>query len=218
MEEIASKLSTLHSYSPKRLSSIQGMVDFVCRFIKDYADIIASLEPSRRNHANERHFQNAWGMEQYTALAHIRRVLRSAPVLNIRKWSRFLIHGDLYDLVAGGFSANTSGDISQPADIDIIAYFSKRMSPSLYSRKMKQCYGFDWFPLHWGAYLRGRHFTCWGKHQALTHLCYMQDASNMSTQRSTQSQSVNYTPRILHVVPDALSRLFGDTNIEGIPP
>ena len=68
--------------------------------------------------------------------------------------------------------------------------------------------------IDWRPHLWGKHFKCGTDHAALTHLYYMQDTSNMLTRWAIALQSFDFTveqrPGKLHVVPDTLSRLFGD--------
>ena len=60
----------------------------------------------------------------------------------------------------------------------------------------------------------GQTLKCVTDRAALTHLYYMQDTSNMLTRWAIALQSFDFTsehnPGKLHVVPDTLSRLFGD--------
>ena len=79
---------------------------------------------------------------------------------------------------------------------------------------MKECCGVVLALQHWRPYLWGKHFKCVTDHAALTHLCCMQDTSNMSTRWTIALQTFDFTvehkPGKLRVVPDTLSRLFCD--------
>ena len=74
---------------------------------------------------------------------------------------------------------------------------------------------------HWRPYLFGKHFTVITDHQASTHLYHMQDTSNMLTQWAIALQNFELTVKRvagkLNVVPDALSRLFGEVEEEPLP-
>ena len=80
---------------------------------------------------------------------------------------------------------------------------------------MKECCGVVLALQHWRRYLWGKHFECVTDHAALTHLYYMQDTSTMLTRWAITLQGFDFTVEQklvkLHVVPDTLSRLFGDT-------
>ena len=78
-----------------------------------------------------------------------------------------------------------------------------------------ECCGVVFAVQHWRPYLWGKHFKCVTNHAALTHLYYMQDTSNVLTRWAIAFQGFDFTvehkPGKLHIVPDTLSRLFGDT-------
>lgn len=79
---------------------------------------------------------------------------------------------------------------------------------------MKECCGVVLTLAHWRPYTLGKHFTVITDRQALTHLFYMQDTSNMPTGWAIALHNFEFTVKHvvgkLNVIPDALSRLFGE--------
>lgn len=206
----------------KDLRSVLGMVNFVRRFIKDYAEITAPLVLlTGKDFVLKSRFKKAWSTEQDNAFERIKRVLSSAPVLHFPDFSReFVVHTDASELGAGAFLAQPTPD---GKDLEVIAYYSHRFSKSQrhYSATMKECCAVVWAFVHWRPYLWGRHFTCCTDHQALVYLYQMQDTSNMLTRWSIALQNYDFTvqhvPGRLNVVPDALSRVFSEVGGEHIP-
>ena len=103
------------------------MVNFVRPFIKDYAEISAPLvRLTGKYFVLKKRFQKAWGTEEDSALARVKRVLPSAHVLHFPYFSReFVVHTDASELGSGAFLAQPSTDGKY---LDIIAYFSRRFS------------------------------------------------------------------------------------------
>ena len=204
----------------KDLRSVLGVVNFVRRFIPDYAEVTAPLVAlTQKEYATKSRFQKAWNSNHDIAFAHIKRLLVSAPVLHFPDFSReFVVHVDASETGCGAFLAQISKDDDKSCDI--IAYYSHRFKHGQkhYSASMKECCGVVHALAHWRPYLFGRHFTVMTDHQALTHLYYMQDTSNMLTRWAIALQNFDFTvkhvPGKLNVVPDALSRLFGEIESE----
>ena len=104
-----------------------------------------------------------------------------------------------------------------------LTYFSQRFKHGKrhYSASSKECCGVVLALAHWRPYLFGKHFTVITDHQALTHLYYMQDTSNMLTCWAIALQNFDFTVEDvagkLSIVPDALSRLFGEVEGESLP-
>ena len=86
---------------------------------------------------------------------------------------------------------------------------------------MKECSGVVLALARWRTYFFGRHVAVITDHQALTHLHYTQDTSNMLTRWAIALQKLVFTVKHvggkINVVPDALSRLFGEVEEESLP-
>ena len=81
------------------------MVNFVRRFIKNYAEITGPLVELTKKGCEQKHtFAKAWGPEQSAAFDLIKRVLTTTPVLKFPDFSKeFVVHTDASDISYGGF-------------------------------------------------------------------------------------------------------------------
>ena len=181
----------------KDLRSVLGVMDFVRRFVPNCAEVTAPLvDLTRKEFATRSRFKKAWGKTQDTASAHIKHLLMSAPVLQFPDYEReYIVHVDASEIGVGAFLAQPSKDDDSKSDLDIIAYFSQRFKHGQrhYSASMKECRGVVLTLAHWRPYLFGKHFTVITDHQALTHLYYMQDNSNMLTRWAIALQNFDFT-------------------------
>ena len=202
----------------KELRSLLGTLNFVRRFVPEYAEVATPLvELTKKQYKQRREFEKHWGTTQSEAVTRIKKLLSSPSVLHFPGYSKeFIVHVDASEAGVGVFLARNANQGSDKPDLEIIAYFSKRFTKGRkhYSATIKDCCGVVLALQHWRPYLWGKHFRCVTDHAALTHLYYMQDTSNMLTRWAIALQSFDFTvehkPGKLHVVPDTLSRLFGD--------
>ncbi|CAB1102857.1 unnamed protein product [Ectocarpus sp. CCAP 1310/34] len=179
----------------KDLRSVLGVVNFVRRFIPDYAEITNPLvELTRKEYATKSRFVKAWNKSHDASFAHLKRLLTSAPVLHFPDFDReFVVHVDASEHGCGAFLAQPSK--ADPESLGMITYYSHRFKHGQrhYSASMKECCGVVLAISHWRPYLFGKHFTVITDHQALTHLFYMQDTSNMLTRWAIALQNYDFT-------------------------
>ena len=188
----------------KELRSLFGTLNFVRRFVPEYAEVTAPLvELTKKQHKQRREFEKHWGTAPSEAVTQIKKLSSSPPVLHFPDYSEeFIVHADASEAGVGAFLAQNANEGSDKPDLEIIAYFSKRFTKGQKHHSATM------------PHLRGKHFKCVTDHAAFTHLYYMLDTSNMLTRWAIALQSLDFTverkPGKSHVVPDTLSRLFGD--------
>ena len=100
------------------------MINFVRRFVPNFADVTAPLvDLTRIEFATRSRFKEACGKTQDTVFAHIKRSLMSAPVLTFPDYEgEFFVHVDAREIGIGAFLAQTSKNDDSKSDLDIIAY------------------------------------------------------------------------------------------------
>ena len=195
------------------------------RFVPNFVEITAPrVDLTRKGLATKSRFKKAWGKTHDTAFAHTKRLLVSATVLKSPHYEReFVVHVDAREIGVGAFLAQPSKNDDSKSELDIIAYSSQRFKHGQrhYSASMKERCGVVLILAHWRPYLFGKYLTVITDHQALTHLYYMQDTSNMLTRWAIALQNFDFTVKHvagkLNVVPDPLSRLFGEVEEEALP-
>ena len=168
----------------QELRSLLGTLNFVRRFVLEYAEVTAPLvELTKKQYKQRREFEKHWGTTQSEAVTRIKKLLSSPPVLHFPDYSKeFIVHVDASEAGVGAFLAlNADGGCDKP-DLGIIAYFSKRFTKGEhYSATMEECCGVVLALQHWGPYLWGKHFKCVTDHAALTHLTYARHVQHVDT-------------------------------------
>ena len=93
------------------------------------------------------------------------------------------MHVDASVIGGGAFLAQPSKNDHSESDLDNISYFSQRFKHGQrhYSASTIECCGVVLTVAHRRSHLFEKHFTVVTVHQALTHLYYMHDTSNMLT-------------------------------------
>ena len=70
--------------SIKELRSLLGTLNFVRRFVLEYADVTAPLvELTKKQYKQRRELEKHWGTTQSEAVTRIKKLLSSAPVLHL---------------------------------------------------------------------------------------------------------------------------------------
>ena len=68
----------------KELRSLLGTLNFVRRFVLEYADVTAPLvELTKKQYKQRRELEKHWGTTQSEAVTRIKKLLSSAPVLHL---------------------------------------------------------------------------------------------------------------------------------------
>ena len=154
------------------------------RFVPNFSEIAAPLvELTNKQFSKRQELEKHWGPAQSKAITQSKEVM-SPPVLHFPEFSKeFVIHVDASEAGVGAFLSQNADDKCSTSDLRIIARFSKRFTQGQKhsSATMKECCGVMLALQHSRQYIWGRHFKCVTNHAALTHLCYMQDISNMLT-------------------------------------
>ena len=211
--------------SIKDLRSFLGMCNFVRRFIPRYADVSGPLvELTKKAYEKRSTFKKAWNTEHTQAFLELKRLISSAEVLRFPDFERkFEVHVDASQQGVGAFLAQQPPEATERTTPHVIAYYSYRFKHGQrhYAATMKECLGVVLAFAHFRPYIWGRFFECHTDHQALCHLHKLQETSNMLTRWALALQTYDFevihVPGKLHVIPDALSRLFPEIDGRPVP-
>ena len=128
--------------SIKELRSLLGTLNFVRRFVPEYAEVTAPLvKLTKKQSKQRREFEKHWGATQSEAVTRIKKLLSSPPVLHFPDYSKeFIVHVDASEAGVGAFLAQDANEGSDKPDLEIIAYVSKRFTKGQkhYSATMKR--------------------------------------------------------------------------------
>ena len=130
----------------KELRYLLGALNFVRRFVPEYAEVTAPLvELTKKQYKQRREFEKHWRTTQSEAVTRIKKLLPSPPVvLHFPDSSKeFIVHVDVSETGVGAFLAQNANEGSDKPDLQIIAYFTKRFTKGRkhYSATMKECCG-----------------------------------------------------------------------------
>ena len=108
--------------SIKELRSVLGVLNCVRRFVPNFAEVTAPLVAlTRKGHGTTSKFRKAWGFSQDTALARVKELLSSPPVLKFPDFDReFQVHVDASEKRVGAFLAQPTN--SKTSDQDVCGF------------------------------------------------------------------------------------------------
>lgn len=192
----------------KALRSFLGMTGWYSKFISNYADIAAPLTDLMRPKC--RFTMTQAGLEAFEKL---KKALCEAPVLHSPDFQKpFFIHCDASSFGVGGVLVQkTEGD---QGDEYPIAFVSKKLNKAQknYSVTEQECLAAIICINRFRPYVEGHHFTVITDHASLGWLMSQQDLRSRLGRWATKLQAykfeIKHRKGKLHVVPDALSRVF----------
>jgi hypothetical protein len=200
----------------KQLRSFLGMVGFYRKNIRDFSEIAVPLNKILRVKKGEKKF--SWSPEAESGFVSLKRALVTAPVLVCPDFEKpFILHCDASKHQIGA-ALHQKHDGQEVA----VAYFSRTLN------KHERNYGVTERELlavvcaieYFRPYLEGVHFKIITDHSSLKWLWKLSNPSGRlarwSSRISQYNFSVEHRKGTLHAVPDALSRIPGQTIGSGV--
>jgi hypothetical protein len=196
----------------KQLASFLGLITFVRQHIRHFADITSGLEAAKRTKGNV-----AWTPELTKSFELIRHAIAHAPLLRFPDFNKpFYVATDASCLGIGGVLYQPTAEEKEEITGDnIIAICSKKLNDCQrrYSTYKKELYSIVYCLRQFHAYIWGHHkVVIITDHMPLT---YIQHSASLA--HSLQQWldvildydfSIKHRPGVLHVLPDALSRMY----------
>ena len=190
----------------KQVSALLGFVNYLRDYIPNYAMIAAPLEKLRK----VKRIGSRWDDSCQKALERFRDVLSSAPVLEFPKdGEQFKVSTDASQLGVGAVLYQVYDDKNH-----YISFVSTSLNKSQrnYSATRRELLSIIFALKRFYYYLFGTHFELHTDHNSLTYLFTQKHSNYMMLQwfdtLISFSFSVVHCPGIIHVLPDALSRLY----------
>ena len=196
------------------LRAFLGFTGFIRDHIRHFADLTAPLEAIKNTKG-----RLEWTQQLENHFNLIKRAVSNAPFLAHVDWhKRFAIACDASWTGIGGVLYQFFE--GQPEDItpyNIIAICSRKLTKSemRYSAYKKELRGVVYTLLKFHSWIFGREINLYTDHMPLQHMLEQKELSHALQQWFDIIQNYNFNvyhrPGILHVVPDALSRVYGTT-------
>ena len=200
------------------MASCLGLGAFMRDHIRHYADITAPLEGVKRDKVI------AWTpkLEQHWEL--FKRAFATAPILKYPDFNkRFVLATDASQTGVGGLLYQPDDDANTITATNIVAICSKQLNATQqnYPVYKKELWGLIYCLRKFHSFIWGRRdVTVLTDHKPLIHVLN-QRVMTVALQQWVDvlmdyDLKIQYRPGILHVIPDALSRMYvatyGDTN------
>lgn len=192
------------------LSSALGLGAFLHDHIRHYADITAPLEDIKK------HKEIVWTDKLRQHWQLFKRAFATAPILNFPDFNkRFVLATDASQTGIGGVLYQPDDDDNTITSKNIVAISSKKLDAT---QRNYPVYKKELFAVIYC--LRKFHSYIWGRtdvlvltdHKPLIHILSQKNLSVALQQWLDvllhYDLSIKYRPGILHVVPDALSRMY----------
>ena len=201
----------------KELASALGFATFLRSYIRHFGEITASLEAIKRSKSAINWtptLTNSWNLLQHA--------ITNAPCLNFADFTRpFYVATDASGVGIGGvlYQPKLNDDINDTTREDIkpnniIAIVSKKLNDTQrrYSAYKKELYAIVYCLRQFHPWIWGHKLFIITDHMPLTHMLQSPTLSNALQQWLDVILDYEFTikhrPGILHVIPDALSRMY----------
>lgn len=196
--------------SGAELAAFLGLTAFLQSHIRHYADITAPLIPLKKQDVIE------WNDHLRRHLHMLRRAFMNAPYLKYPDLNRrFVIATDASLYGFGGVLYQPSDDEDTVTPHNIIAIASKKFNDtqSRYPVYKKELWAVIYCLRKWHTYIYLRpDTTIYTDHKPLIHILHQEQLSVALQQWLDvllhYNLKIKYRPGVLHIVPDALSRMY----------
>ena len=198
------------------LASFLGLGTYVRDHIRHYAELSSRLEEEKaRTHSKSSAMVN-WTAELIHDFQLLKRAIAEAPFLAFPDFSkRFVVATDASQSGIGGIIYQPDDDNDTITPTNIIAICSKKLTPTQqrYPVYKKELYGMVYCLRKFHQYIWGRrNVIVYTDHKPLKHILSQQELS-VSLQQwldviLNYDLIIRYRPGILHITPDALSRMY----------
>jgi transposase InsO family protein len=194
------------------LASALGLGAFLRDHVRHYADITAPLEKAKREKIIE------WTEERDRHWMLFKRAFASVPLLRFPDFSkRFVLATDASQTGIGGILYQPDDDDNTLTPNNIVAIASKQLDSTHrnYPVYKKELFAVIYCLRKFHSYLWGRKVTVLTDHKPLIHIT-SQKLMTVALQQWLDvlldyDLEIKYRPGVLHVIPDALSRMYAST-------
>ena len=195
------------------LASFLGLGTFLRDHIRHYADLTAAFERIKKGTTIE------WTPQLQRQWQLVKRAFSTAPFLRFPDFTqRFVIATDASQTGIGGVLYQPSDDSNTITGDNIVAIVSKQLNDTQrrYPVYKKELWAVVYCLRKFHTFIHGRRkVTVLTDHKPLIHILKQQQLSNALQQwldvLLDYDLTIMYRPGILHVVPDALSRMYMST-------
>uniref|UniRef100_A0ABD2WYB9 RNA-directed DNA polymerase n=1 Tax=Trichogramma kaykai TaxID=54128 RepID=A0ABD2WYB9_9HYME len=189
----------------KQLRSFLGAASWYRKFIEKFATIAEPLVKLTR-----KNIKFTWTEEQEKAFSRMKAMIASVPML-----ARPISGNDVFVVQTDASSTGLGAVLTQRINNEekVLEFASRTMSPAErnYSVTERECLAVIWAIRKFRPYIEGYKFKVITDHQSLKWLQKLQNPIGRLARWSLELQeydiTVEYRPRALNHVPDALSRM-----------
>jgi transposase InsO family protein len=206
----------------KQLASFLGLLTFVRQHVRHFADITAGLEAVKRTKGDI-----TWTPQLVKSFELIRHAVAHAPLLRFPDFNKpFYVATDASCLGIGGVLYQPDDGSDEIKEDNIIAICSKKLNDTQrrYSTYKKELYSIVYCVRQFHAYIWGHQkLVIVTDHMPLTYIRTSETLAHALQQWLDVILDYDFTiqhrPGVLHVLPDALSRMYESlyTSAWGVP-
>ena len=195
----------------KQLASFLGLITFVRQHVRHFADMTAGLEALKRTKGDIN-----WTPELLKSFELVRHAIAHAPLLRFPDFNKpFYVATDASCLGIGGVLYQPDSPSEDITGDNIIAICSKKLNDTQrrYSTYKKELYAVVYCLRQFHAYIWGHHkLVIVTDHMPLTYILTSATLAHSLQQWLDVILDyhfiIKHRPGVLHVLPDALSRMY----------